>query len=207
MLTEKIIDFKFKGNRSYVHGTDIYDSMLLTAREYFGEYPTQMICSFHSLLRNQGICRIYEGKMPLGDDQVYAFSNIFIKTQPFQESIIDSDRPILSSYEYDEEEVTESIEVVKETARMLVKSTYTYIEQIVALTKKLHITLYPDAPGKWLLSKIKIEKMIDPAIYPGHTIIIDAEKKFHYRLTQCAISLDDKPIGNIWFSLLPSKEK
>lgn len=78
------MSFKFKGSRDYVQGPDLYDSILLVAREFFGEYPTQMICSFHNLLRNQGVCRIYQGKMPLSDNQIFAFSNIIIKGQPFQ---------------------------------------------------------------------------------------------------------------------------
>ena len=57
------------------------------------------------------------------------------------------------------------------------------MEQFVAMTKKLHHTIYPDVKEKWLFAKIQINDFIDMTLYSGKTLKVKAEKNFqniHY---------------------------
>ena len=206
MLREIIVPFRFKGKRSYVHGTDIYDSMLEMVLDYFGEYPDSVKGSFHGLLENNGIFRIYESGEPLGDEQLFAFFTIVMKSKTYQIALLSAETPISSSYEYDKQKVLENMLIKDETITMQFKSTYTYMEQIVSMTKKLHMTIYPGAKGKWLFTKIHINNAVDSALYPGKLLSVQAERNFQNKLTRCSIKLDDQPVGSIFFSLTPQKE-
>lgn len=201
MLTEKIINFQFKGNRTYVQGPDIYDGMLWVVREYIGEYPSNIKGSFHRLLNCNGICRIYEDDKTLDHGSFFAYFNLLIRKTTYQASILTTDTQISSSYEYNEEKVLFGISLKDMEIGMLAKSNYTYMEQLVAMTKKLHISQYPEVKGHWLFTKIQIRDVIDPHLFPGCELKVKIENNFHYRLTQSSIRLDNMPIGNIWFSL------
>ncbi len=120
--------------------------------------------------------------------------------------ILSADKPITSSCEYDETKVLANMSLDGGKIILPFNPAYTYTEQIVAMTKKLHLELFPEANGKWLFTKIQIKDVIDPALYQDCILSVEAERNFHYRLTQCSITLDAQRIGSIWFSLLPSKE-
>ena len=161
MLNETLVPFKFKGGRSYVHGTDIYDSMLEMVLDYFGEYPDSVKGSFHGLLKNNGIFRIYNSGEPLENEQLFGLFSILMKENMYQLVLLDAGTPISLYYKYDEQKVLENVVLKDETITMQFKSTYTYIEQIVSMTKKLHLTIYPVAKGKWLFTKILVDKAVD----------------------------------------------
>ena len=109
---------------------------------------------------------------------------------------------IADHYPYDEDEVLKRSVLADNSISMSHREDYTYIEQIVALTKKLHHAVYPDAPGKWLFTKIQMDSHIDPSSYRNETVTIRALKNFHNRLSQCMILVGKESVGHIYFSAL-----
>ena len=136
----------------------------------------------------------------------YAVFDILLNNIYYEVSILNDGKSITSSCEYDEKKVLANMSLDGEKIILPFNPAYTYTEQIVAMTKKLHLELFPEATGKWLFTKIQIRDVIDPASYQGRILSVEAERNFHYKLTQCSITLDAQTIGSIWFSLLPSKE-
>jgi hypothetical protein len=200
MLHQKEIPFKFKGNRDYVHGTDIFDNVLKNVRFFLKRYPTKINGSFHRLLKSNGILRIYNHDEAVDRENLFSLFYILQENASFLITITSSDSAIASSYQYDEDDVLQNLVIDNGSVTMLAKSSYTYIEQIVAMTKKLHLTYYPNAKKNWLFTKIEINDLVNPSLYPNHQLLIKAIKNFHYKLTQNAIFLDDNLVGNIWFS-------
>ena len=200
MRYEKEIFFNYKGGRDYVQGPDIYDNMLKTVKQCLQDYPTLIKGSFHRPLRNNGILLICSELSEIDPNKSYANFSIEMNRRTYQVALYRSDSLITSSYDYDESRVIDNMTTEKEAARMAAKSSFTYIEQIVAMNKSLHLTLYPDAKKKWLFTKIDIKDMIDPSIFPGRELTIRVIKNFHNKLTQSGILLDNKLLGNVWFS-------
>jgi hypothetical protein len=194
--------FNLKGKRKYVQGPDIYDSMLEVSREYFGKYPSTVYGTFHNLLKNCAVISIYNKIDKLNQDKV--LSNFLVSIERKQYYIIFSNSrfKIFSNRKYHENDVIKSSFIVKNEINMVVKSNFSYMEQIVALNKKLHFEIYPEAQGKWLFTKIQLEKIIKPKLFIDNLLKIEAEKNFHYKLTKNLIYLDDVYIGQIWFSLI-----
>jgi hypothetical protein len=200
MLYEKKIPFKFKGNRNYIHGTDMFDSILTNVRSYFNIYPDEIKGSFHRQLKSEGILRIYNNHENIETKVICANFSIIINRDIYQVIFTTCKTPVFSSYDYDENKIFDQINVHDKEAGMTLKSNYTYIEQIVAITKKLHLICYSSGSKNWLFTKIHIKDSIDPSIFPGRILLIKEEKNFHHRLTQNVILLDNKFIGRIWFS-------
>lgn len=208
MKTKYVIDipFKYKGHRNYISGTDIYNSVLKTVRGLFGVYPSRLNGNFHRILRNNGKCIIQKDIDQINRDQAYAVFSLRIGEETFYASVYDDGTGITDSYDYDEKKVLEGAIIDEAIIRMVAKRRYSYIEEIVAMTKNLHLSFYPSVTGKWLFTKIRIEDFLDPSLFWGHVLLIKSEKNFHNRLTQCSISLDDKRLGIIYFSLFPGEE-
>jgi hypothetical protein len=205
MILEKTIKFKFKGKRDYVHGTDIYNKMLDTMHVFCGQYPKSVEGSFHYLLKNHGIFRIYERDTIKEVDHCAAIFNLLIKEKKYQVILHDIETPITSSYAYDERNVLKNMVLNSKTIVMPFNPSYTYIEQFVAMTKKLHFTIYPEATGKWLFTRLQINEAIDNALYADKILSVKSERNFQYKLTQCLIRLNDQLIGNIFFSLIKKR--
>jgi len=205
MIHEKIVHFRFKGKRTYVHGTDIYGNMLDIVHDFFGQYPTSVKGSFHLLLENNGIFRIYESDEPLGIEQFTAIFSIIVKGKAYQVVLFDAGTSISVSYEYDERKVLKNMVLKNEIITMHFKPIYTYMEQLVSMTKKLHLAIYPEAKGKWLFTKIQINDAVDNALYSDKALNVKAERNFQNKLTQCSIRLDDKLIGYIFFSQITKR--
>jgi hypothetical protein len=200
------IPFRYKGKRNYVHGPDIYNSVLRAVRDLLNVYPARINGSFHRLLRNNGICTIQKDIDQTNREGAYAIFSMKIKEEIFHASVYDAGTKISSSYSYDEKKVLEGVIVEDDEIRMVAKKRCSYMEELVAMTKKLHLSLYPNAIGKWLVTKIMIEHVVDPNSYWGHVLAVKSERNFHNRLTQCSISLDAKRLGVINFSLFPGDE-
>ena len=206
MLHEEIIPFKFKGNRQYVQGADIIDIVIKTSKDIFGEYPVSIKGSFHQSLISQGAIRIYHQDHTPQANTYHSLFFIELPSNTYLVTIGETDRPVTTSYAYDEEKVTLGMTYGNDFVRHVINDTYTFNEQLVALTKKLHLKIYPDSFGKWIFTKIQVQHAMNPKIFPGHKLMVKAKKNFHNKLTQNLIYFNDEQIGDIWFSLLPKGE-
>jgi hypothetical protein len=200
MLYQTKTPFRYKGDRNYVHGPDVFDAMLKTVHDYFNNYPNEIKGSFHRFLQNDGIISIYDNNKSINYKIIFAFFSIILNEASYKIVITAAKNKVCLSYDYDEHKILENMECYDGEIKMILKSSYTYMEQIVAMTKKLHLTFYPLDDKNWLITKIHLIDAIDPVIFPGHMLSIKTEKNFHYRLTQNTIFLDDKFVGRIWFS-------
>ena len=202
MLCQETIHFKYKGNRKYVQGPDIYDAMLQKVLEVFAAYPIHVKGSFNCLLKNNGILRIHESTEKIDKNKLCTFFSITIGSDQYYVVLLDAGTKVSSSCYYDERKVLEDMVFQVDTVTMQAKSEFTYMEQIVAMTKKLHLLIYPGANGKWLFTKIDLATYIDPQLYQDQNISVKARKNFHNSLTQNSIFVNTEEIGEIWFSMV-----
>jgi hypothetical protein len=152
------------------------------------------------MLHNNGKFFIYEDAAKIEKDVIYADFIINFASKDYFVSLLDADSPVGSSYEYDEDVVLKGMVLSDKTIMLPVKTDYTYIEQIVAMTKKLHYEVYPADNINWLFTKFTLIDVIAPRNYDGRPLSVIAEKNFHNKLTKNIILLDYKHIGEIWFS-------
>lgn len=194
------MNFEFKGNRNYVHGSDIYPAALHIVRELWGRYPDEVMCTFHNVLKSQGIFRLRSGVKGASSEDVYA-RFVFRLGESKHELVLNAtNQPISVSRPYDEEDVLRFSEMSTKSIRMIVRSDYSYIEQIIAMTKRLHHVVYTDVHDKWLFTKLHIKNCIAPEDYRESALEIRAERKVQNILSQCSIFVNDSPVGHIFYS-------
>lgn len=201
MLHEKEILFKFKGTRDYVQGADIFDKILEFINDFFGTYPTLINGNFYKVLQHNGLYSLYEATESCKQEDCYALFSIYLDRDKYQVKVTESKSRIRSSEEYDEDQILDGVIITENKINMLVKPSFSYMEQIVAMTKKLHFIVYPNAYGKWLFTKISLKEIVNPILFHDDILVIEAKKNFHNKLTQNAIYLHDRYLGDIWYSL------
>ena len=202
MFSEYKINFKYKGKRNYVHGSDIFAKTLSCMKENEKDYPTLIKWAFHSPLVRQGIVRVYKDEtvFPVTEGVKARFSMEY-ENKILKGFLLERSEKINSSYDYDEDDVLYGSKFKGKEIAMHCKEMYTYIEQIIAMTKLLHKKLYPVAK-KWLFTRLTIFSFIDPASINGKLINVRADKNLGGKLTRNLIRVDQQNAGEIFFSEL-----
>jgi hypothetical protein len=202
MFSEYKINFKYKGKRNYVHGSDIHEKTLSSIVENEKDIPTFIRWTFHSPLVRQGLVRVYEYEkvLPVIKGVKARFSMGF-ENKYLNGFLLERLEKISSSYDYDEADVLIGSKLEGKQISMQCKERYTYVEQIIAMTKLLHQNLYPDIK-KWFLTRLSLIPFIDPKPIRGKLLYVRAKKYFNGRLTQNLIEIGDQNAGEIYFSEL-----
>ncbi len=194
--------FGFKGGRDYVPGSDIYPAAIEVARELWGRYPDEAMVTFHKLLKHQGIFRLRSGVKGTASEDIYARFVFRLAEKKYELVLNALDQPIRATRPYDEKDVLRFSKMHTNSIRMTVRSDYNYMEQIIAMTKRLHEVVYPNVRAKWLFTRLHIKDRIDPKGYRECVLVIKAERKLQNILSQCSIFLNELAVGHIFFTAI-----
>jgi len=190
---------RFKGDRDYLHGTDI---LPIALHALSGRRPLDAIGNidivFHALART-GLTLCMEAP-PGSKPKVQLGCTIEGMRRKFL--LIEDGRSITGRYPYPEEQIiaATTIDAGLAKATSSVPLPFTNIERWIAMVKALHHALYPDMPGKWLFARAKLATYQDA--YPDwteHRVTIKAD--FGGKLTRSVLTIDGRDIGDIYFAL------
>jgi hypothetical protein len=107
---------------------------------------------------------------------------------------------VTESYPYDEDGVVAPSTIAGDSISMATRSSANAIEEIVALTKRLHLARYLGASGKWLFVGLRLVRPL--IIEADGPFRITLQRSLGGRLTQSAIEADGVHLGEIDFALL-----
>jgi len=191
-MKSKQLNFCFKGNRTYIHGTDIMTSLL----ECFVDKEIRDIdVKFHG---------VSETNLWLidGDELTDAKVNISLlvdgEEQLFQ--MIESDEEVDCRYAYDEDALLRhcQIDSDKKQVHLSAITGYSFYENFVAMNKHLLQSLYPEAEGKWYFTRIEQAKLVSAEAL----ITVKLIKNFNFRLTKSEVLLDGEKVGSVYFTMV-----
>ena len=190
--------FELKGNREYVHGTDIFNHLLKdVARDsvplsnielIFSRRIENTACTWYQS-RDKG--RIHalsapcRGHYQLGD-VVYYVSLAPQETQGARTRI-----------EYDEDAITAGSRLTVSTAVVRTNRNYTFIENLIALNKQFHNTYYTPPVNKWMFAKLELTSAPDDT----ENIELRVASMIPNRLSKCRIVADKTEIGFLFFAI------
>ncbi len=187
------LHFEFKGERNYVHGSDIFNAISTIARQSFSDGFVAFI-AFRNIARRQCVLAfenvslmtaVATGSIRAGDGQLHPFW------------LLECEEEIVGRYPFDEEAIVGYAEVSIENKSigMLPDGSVTLIEYVIALTKRLNYLLSPDIDGKWLFGQLNLDmplthcaamRIVQKSILPG-------------RMSINEIWLDNARVGTIRF--------
>jgi hypothetical protein len=179
-----LIQFKFKGERTYVHGSDFYNkvSALLGLDEYVNDISFRQVTNKNCFLKSAA-----------EDNDTVA--GIVITNQQ-QYVLVESTTTVSGSYLFDEEFLVNEANIEKNIIKMDMQRTHTVIENIIAMTKKLNYSVNPEVNGKWLFGQLKLNIPFPSEV---RAISIESTRRIPNRFSENAITIDGKQYGTIIF--------
>ena len=203
MLKVEAIEFQYKGERDYIHGTDMFNRMIV-APTATGATISNIRFTVHDFVHN-AVCQLYSST----DKQVLQeIQNIRARCQ-FK--VADSNHWLALTelpgesaasgrYAYDEDRVIGLCRRDGESLSLTQQSPFTFIETIVAMNKHLHQLLFPELPGKWIFTRIDLDAYCDIR----ESLTLQLKHNMSNRLTKSAILVNQQQVGELYFSLFKS---
>lgn len=192
------LEFCFKGNRTYIHGTDIYNNMFEYLQNSKCEIST-IDLSFHGVSETN--IQISEEKPE--DESLLKFAYKYTDKQHNKTILygVENDDEVECRYEYLEEDICNLSELDLEKQEVILKkdSSFSFIENTVAINKYLLENLFSDAKGKWYFTRLQIKQIPKDKNYPLKLVL---KANFNFKLTKTEIFIDEESIGFIYFSLV-----
>jgi hypothetical protein len=127
---------------------------------------------------------------------IFKFSN---SAEAYIVRLFETNNDVTENYEYNEEDVIKASIFNKDEKSILLDSpsSYTNIEKVVALNKRLLQNLLTD-PGKWFFTRITINKDLNQQ--QPKIITLKLVKNIGSKITKSLILFDDEEQGYIYFS-------
>lgn len=191
------LEFCFKESRNYVHGTDIFNKVIKLLENDMKNEKIDL--SIHSVAKtNMDLISI----KPDNED-LLKFAFKFINNDGNKDILyaVENNKKINCRYAYPEEDICNLSELfLNEEKVFLEKNTsYTFVENCVALNKYLLENLFPDAKGKWYFTRFQLNKIPTEDVYP---VRLELKANFNFKLTKTEIFIGDESMGYIYFSLV-----
>lgn len=197
-MREMNLDLDFKGSRDYLHGTDMFNKVLALLVSQETEV-CDIDFAFHRLARNQ--LRVVYGLLPTGTEAV-ATCSFSSNSERKRVNLIETHDLIEGRYPYPEDEIVEAMEIDGDARIGVLKGEvhYSDIEVWVAMTKALHLKVFPHLTGKWLFVRARFPKFIFQSASKERTIKLITS--FNDKFTRSDALLDGVKVGEIYFSIL-----
>lgn len=202
----KELTFCYKGGRTYVHGTDIFNNIFDSITNATGNYifKNTDITIRKITTKNMVISTLSD--IPLGTEPNVVVS-MNLNGEEFKVGLIETKEEINCRYPYAEDEIIAKshLNPLQQEIRLRDYHQFSMIERLVALNKELLTKLFPDLQGKWFFTRIKLAE-IDWKTWSRDAadILLKFKKNLQNRITDSIIILNNKEVGHIYFSLIKS---
>lgn len=187
------LNLLFKGERTYLHGTDMVDALAAIA-------PGLIEIS----LRIQKVAeRPLAAVLLSGESADYGEVVATVRASRDGEKINialveNRSAPPPGRYEYDEDDVVGQATIGNEeqTAEMSWNDRYSSIEQIVTLHKALLTQCFAASGARWYFSRLDVPRF--PSAFAKLSLAVT--QALGTSLVRSGIAIDGQPFGNIYFS-------
>ncbi len=198
------LELSFRGGRSYLHGTDLYEALHEVLGKRFPCTDGGITLEFHGLLRSQPDLLLVQGDgrekraLPGYRASVRLGGN----ASGVEGVLLESGRPIADRRECNESAVRQaaSVDLDARTIRLGVEegTGASAIEKVVFLNKELLLRVIPESPGQWLFAKLKLNRWL---LEGGQGEVgVELRQALANRFAVSAIRLNGEVVGEIVFS-------
>lgn len=190
------LQIEYKGNRSYLHGTDLFDALIELAHATCGEPWSSVRMSFYRPIT----CAVEAIRLPpqsAANFHPAALLELQINRQPVIWAVRERpDDQVEGRRPYDESLVTAGATFEGRSIIQQRPTPYTFIERLVALNKRLLDHSRQDAGVSWWFSRLELRQ--PPPKAPSLRLGIKTE--LASRLIKSSIDVDGERTGSIYFS-------
>lgn len=189
-------ELKFKGSRKYLHSTDFYTWFSAAVCDE-NQIVTKLI--FKQLIHCQ--CEVLLGQAAVGvEENIVGAVQLLDKSnrESISGVIVETDTPVDESYPFDEDKLVKDAEIIssQQQATAFCRNDCTTVELVVALTKKLHNTLFNLNKGKWLVGQLNFCDEL-PIVY--ERLSIKTTRMMQNKFSINDVMIDGKRFGTVQF--------
>lgn len=198
-MLDETLELCFKGDRDYLHGTDMYNSVV-DAVHRCGVTIIGHRMAIHAIARNQ--CRLSiaaAGEPVTRPDKLVADFSFDVAAGMVAGFLTESADKVECRYPYDEERICALCSTRGGRIRINGATGYSPIEVIVAMTKHLHHVALKERAAKWAFTKLELSRAL--CADDATRIQLELVHNFNNRLTKSRIESGGAPLGHIYFSL------
>jgi hypothetical protein len=193
------LDFYYKGDRNYVHGTSMYEEIMTLLESRGFHRISNLDWRFGKILRNNldyEILRDYQLKGREWDSSLKFTFNGFNYVVILKEN----NSRIAKRKVYLESSIVEKTQcnIANKSINLRRIEGFTTIECLVAINKALHEKVLNPASGKWYFTRLQIQKPLPSNWSSLDVYLVNAKNA---RLTKGDVYIDEQCIGCIFFSL------
>ena len=198
MVVRHPLQLQFKGDRDYLHGTDMFTSVLSRLQTVTGDKVTDIDFSFHRIVRGAVDLVLSDDSKDLDPVAVCQYAVAGTKQRAY---VVETEEPVLGRYEYPEQEIVDAttIDVERRVCELEGDLPYADIEIWVAMTKALHQDVFADLKGKWLFVRGRFS-VYEPKGSGPRELSIKAN--FNNKLTRSEAVRGGQKVGEIYFSIV-----
>lgn len=196
------LNFRYKGDRQYIHGTDMFNQCLRVLKEQTQGEIGNLEFAIHKMTDSNLSMMLYQNQQALEVDcrdiAILKFSSCGLL---WQANLINADTKPADRYSYDEASIVELCEI-DEAARYIFlnggETPYSEMETLVSMNKALHLKLFPQLQGSWVFCRW--ESPLWPLSGSLGNVSIRLIQAVGTRLTKSEVSLEGEVLGHIYFS-------
>ncbi len=196
VLHTERLNLQLKGDRNYVHGTDIFNQALAWLKLHRGNVQS-IDFSFHRVTSRQ-LC-VAIGIPPKG---IHPVAICFFLANGVREQlyVFETESEVIERYEYPEEAIARQLQIDSLARRCVLRGglAFSDIELWVAMAKALHHKVFPLASKKWWFVRCRYPKYESYAQSLERTLCIVSN--FGDKLTRSEIFLSNQMAGEIYFA-------
>ncbi|MCU4157538.1 hypothetical protein J1N10_16290 [Carboxylicivirga sp. A043] len=191
------LNFSFKGKRNYVQGPDIFDAVV-DALELKQESVKNIKYSAHDWIRNNAALILDPEE---GIEKYSSLITYYVDDVLHKAYVVDTDVKIDKRTDYSEDYVFRNSKINGDTIKLNYNTQgYTFSELVVSMNKCYMQDMHSD--GKWIVTKFEYATLEGICDYMAKDVTIQLQKNLNNKLTKSEISIDNKPVGYIYFSLV-----
>jgi len=197
------LEFKFKGSRTYVHGTDIYNGIADFARNQFGlDELSDINYTLHRIMKTQLRIEAFKNEKVRRRDDTCVDFQCRSGNDTWQFLLAENGKPVTGRYEYPEDDIVAlcTCDLNAKNISLTKATPFTDIEVIVAMNKGLVQQLFREAPGKWFFTKLEMNRFERKSQYANLTLTL--VRNLGLKLTKTCVVMDGRELGHIYFSIV-----
>lgn len=191
---------RFKGERTYLHGTDVYDAAVHCLRARWPGIEGRCRFAFHRVATRPltvAIVGYGSGARPPGCvAEMHVTGGGPEATAWFTERA----GAVAGRYPYDEDAVVRDCALLDREIAMEVPARARPIEALVAMTKRLHYSVAKPDRGRWMFVRLDLKRLLRDDDARGMRVRLIGEPR--PTLSRADVVVRGEPLGAIYFAVV-----
>lgn len=194
------VDLRFKGDRTYLHGTDVYEAAVSCLRERWPKIDGRCRFAFHRITGQplMALCEPFSQGVTRPESCV---AEMHVTGSSRQASVwfVPCEGEVTGRYPYDEDQVVADCVVVGNRLALGSVPKAKTIEIVVAMTKRLHNSIAKPEIGRWLFTRLDLQRVLRPEDADGLSVTLATPARS--AITRSNVQTKAGNLGSIYFSV------